>query len=189
MRIELHGKFADDYETGFEIKADTVAEAIDGWSRQVNFYGDMTVEERPVVRVLGFDTEDSLYEPTEQKVIHLVPAMMGGGGKFGSILIGAALIGLSIAAPPLGIGTKVATALMATGIGMALTGIMGLFMKAPTVTKEQEASKYLGLGNNTTEIGTPIAFCLGEVSINGHVLALNVDSSDMVSGTFPANPT
>lgn len=194
MKIKLHGIFKEAYPGDYEIQADTVAEAIEGWSRQVGFYEHLTYEFRPIVRVVGFDTYDSLYEKTEQKVIHLVPAMMGGGGKFGSILIGAALIGLAFipgAAPASLLLGKFATGVLAAGIGMVLSGVMGLFIKAPSVSKSKDpdASKYLGLSNNTTAIGTPIAICYGEVPQQGHVLALNVDATDMVTGTFPANPT
>lgn len=193
MKIKLHGIFKEAYPGDFEIEADTVADAIEGWSRQVKFYEHLSYEYRPVVRVVGFDDYDSLYEKTEQNEIHLVPAMMGGGGKFGSILIGAALIGLSFI-PGAQAGTlllgKFATGVLATGIGMVLSGVMGLFIKAPSVSKanDPEASKYLGLSNNTTAIGTPIAICYGEVPVDGHVLTLNVDATDMVTGTFPANP-
>jgi len=195
MLIKLHGIFARDYPGGFEIQADTVAEAIEGWSRQVEFYAHVPYEIRPIVTVVGFDDYDSLYEKTEQKVIHLVPAMIGGGGKFGAILIGAAMIGLAfIPGGQVGtllLGAKLSGAVLAAGIGMVLTGVMGLFIKAPSVSKSKdpEASKYLGLSNNTTAIGTPIAICYGEVPITGHVLALNVDATDMVTGTFPTNPT
>lgn len=193
MEIKLHGKFAEDYPGTFEIEASTVAEAIDGWSRQVNFYGDIMVNHRPICRVVGFTTPEELSAPTEQKVIHLVPAMVGGGGNFGKILIGAALIASVFVLPGIGItlSSAVQGALLGAGIGMALGGVMGLFMKAPSISKsnDPEASKYLGLSDNTTAIGTVIAICYGENPVNGQVLALNVDSSDMVSGTFPASPT
>lgn len=188
MQIKLHGKFADDYPGEFHIEADTVADAIEGWSRQVGFYTDRAYTDRPIVRVLGFKTQDSMYEKTEQKEIHLVPAMCGGGGKFGTIIIGAALIAASFIP---GIGQAVQVALLSSGIGMTLTGVMGLFMKAPSLSKDKDpdASKYLGLNDNTTTIGTPIAICYGRVPVNGHVLALNVDSNDLVTGAFPASPT
>ncbi len=194
MKIKLHGIFKEAYPGDYEIEATTAAEAIEGWSRQVGFYEHLTYEFRPVARVVGFDTFDSLHEITEQNEIHLVPAMMGGGGKFGSILIGAALIGIAVLNP--GIGGMVLSqagvgAFLGAGIGMVLSGVMGLFIKAPSVSKSKdpEASKYLGLSNNTTAIGTPIAICYGEVPVAGHVLALNVDATDMVNGTFPVNPT
>lgn len=188
MQIKLHGQLALDYPGSFEIKANTVAEAIDGWSRQVGFYAHVPLDERPVLRVVGFDTLESLGEITEQKVIHLVPAMIGGGGNFGKILLGTALIVAGVLALP---NVAVGGALIGAGIGMVLGGVMGFFVKAPTLSKDNdpEASKYLGLSNNTLEIGTPISNCYGEVAKYGHVLALNVDSNDMITGTFPASPT
>jgi predicted phage tail protein len=193
MLIKLHGKFAEDYPGEFNIEAHTVAEAIDGWSRQIGFYEDLVVDDRPIARVVGCYTDEDLAAPTEQKVIHIVPAMIGGGGNFGKILIGAALIASVFVLPGIGIGLSAAMqgALLGAGIGMALGGVMGLFMKAPSLSKstDPDASKYLGLSDNTTAIGTVIAYCMGEVPVNGQVLALNVDSNNMVVGTFPASPT
>jgi predicted phage tail protein len=188
MLIKLHGKFADDYDTDIRIEADTVEEAILAWSTQVGFYADLPYDQRPVVRVVGFNTIESITEKTEQTEIHLVPAMIGGGGKWGSILVGAALIAVSFALP--GSSAFVAP-LLGAGIGMVLGGVMQFFVKAPSVSKsnDPEASKYLGLSDNTTAIGTPILIAYGTVSVNGQVLALNVDSSDMVSGSFPVSPT
>jgi predicted phage tail protein len=195
MKIKLHGIFAKDYPGEFEMKVKTVAEAIEGWSRQVGFYEDRMAADRPVARIVGFDTVESLEQETDVKEIHLIPAMLGGGGKWGTILVGAALIGLAfVPGGQVGsflIGSALHTAVLSAGIGMVLTGAMGLFIKAPSVSKssDPEASKYLGLSNNTTAIGTPIAICYGEVPVNGQVLALNVDSTDMISGAFPATPT
>lgn len=188
MRLKLYGKFAQDYPGEFVIEADTVAEAIEGWSRQVGFYQNLPLDQRPVIRIVGFDTPKSLSEPTEQNEIHLVPAMMGGGGNFGKILIGVALIAASFIP---GIGQAVQVALLSSGIAMTLSGVMGFFMKSPSVSQsnDPDASKYLGLSDNTTAIGTPIPICYGRVPVNGHVLALNVDSSDMITGTFPTTPT
>jgi len=188
MQIKLHGHIATEYPDDYFVEAATVAEAIEGWSRQVGFYTHLPIEDRPVLRVLGFDTSESLTERTEQKVIHLVPAMIGGGGNFGKILIGTALIVAGVLALP---NLAVGGALIGAGIGMVLGGVMGFFVKAPTLSKDNdpEASKYLGLSNNTLEIGTPISNCYGEVAKYGHVLALNVDSNDMITGTFPTSPT
>lgn len=192
MLIKLHGIFARDYGPEFRIEADTVADAIEGLTRQIGFYGHLPVEQRPITRVVGFDTEESLYQKTEQEEIHLVPAMIGGGGGFTKILIGAALIGLNFALPGIGVGLSAAisSALIGAGIGMILSGVMEIFMGSPSVSKDdQEASKYLGLGESTIDIGTPISLSWGRGPETGHVLAVNIDSTDMIMGTFPAVPT
>lgn len=189
MLIKLHGIFARDYGPEYEIEAETIADAVEGLTRQLKFYEHMPIDERPVVRIAGVETEDDLYAKKEQKEIHLVPAMIGGGGGFGKILIGAALIGLAFIP---GLGTiasvTISSMLMTTGIGLVLSGAMQLFMKAPEVknSADPKASKYMSLSDNTVAIGTPIAIQYGRGPATGHVLAINIDSSEMVYGTFPA---
>lgn len=191
MLLKLHGIFARDYGSEFRIEADTVADAVEGLTRQIGFYDHLPVDQRPITRIVGFDSQNSLYEKTEQEVIHLVPAMVGGGGGFGKVLIGAALIGLSFI-PGLGQIGQIAlsSVLFTAGIGIALSGVMEIFMGSPNMSKDdQEASKYLGLGESTVEIGTPIPLSWGRGPETGHVLAVNIDSSDMIVGKYPANPT
>jgi predicted phage tail protein len=180
IKLVLHGVLKDRYQS-FAVAASTPAEALEGWSRQVGM--DPTF----LVQVVGHDTEESLKAKTELTELHLIPAMFGGGSAFGKILIGAALIALSFIP---GIGQAVQIALLSAGIGMALGGVMQLFMKQPTVSKSSDppASKYLGSGKNSTAIGTPIGFGGGRMMVGGQFLSLQVNSSDMVYGEFPATP-
>lgn len=161
------------------IGASSVAEAIEGWSRQVSHRVIKTVMEVP-----GFATEEKLREKTEVTRIELWPAMFGGSG-FGRILLGAAMIGLSFLP---GIGQALQTALILGGIGNVVGGVMSLFMKAPSISKEEdpEASKYIGGGQNTTAIGTPIPIAGGRILIGGHTMSLQVNSNELVYGTFPS---
>lgn len=181
IKLVLHGILKDRYES-FAVAASTPAEAIEGWSRQVD------CDRSLLMQAVGYDTEDKLNAKTAATEIHLVPAMFGGGGAVGRILIGAALIGLSFIP---GIGQAMQIALLSAGIGMALGGVMMLFQKAPTVSKEEDpdASKYIGSGKNTTAIGTIIGFGGGRMMVGGQFLSLQVNSSDMVYGTFPETPT
>ena len=183
MKLVLHGVLRERYGTSVEIETDTVADAIEGFSRQADdFPQDLVID------AVGFDTLELLQQPTNQAEVHLVPAMFGGGGKFGSIIMGAALIGISFIP---GIGPALSASLMAAGIGMAVTGIVGLFMKAPSISKsnDPDASKYLGLNRNTTAIGTPITLAWGRIQVPGHWLSLQSDAQGLVHGTFPTNPT
>ncbi len=113
---------------------------------------------------------------------------MGGGGKFGQILIGGVLIVAGLLALP---NVAVGGALIGAGIGMVLGGVMAFFNKSPSLSQSNDppASKYLGLAENTLAIGTPISIDYGRRIKYGHVLALNVDSSNMITGAFPATPT
>ena len=180
IKLVLHGVLKDRYES-FAVAAETAAEAIEGWSRQVGT--DPTF----LMQAVGYDTPEKLKAPTDATEIHLVPAMFGGGGAVGKILVGVALIGLSFIP---GIGQAMQIALLSAGIGMAVGGVMQLFMKQPTVSKEEDpdASKYIGSGKNTTGIGTIIGRGGGRMMIGGHFLSLQVNSSDMVVGAFPEVP-
>ncbi len=181
MRVHLHGALADLHDGPVTIIADTIADAIEGVSRQLEWPRRMLVE------VVGFPTEEALRSVTDAEDIDLMPVMHGGGGKWGTIAIGVALIAASFIP---GIGQTVQLALLSSGIGMTITGTMMFFMKAPTVSKANDppASKYLGNNQNTTASGTPIANMWGRVKARPHFLSINVDSNNLVFGVFPTSP-
>jgi predicted phage tail protein len=196
MLIKLHGIFAQDYGSEYSIEADSAGEAIAGLTRQLKFYEDRPLELRPVARAVGFNTPEELFENTEQKEIHLVPAMIGGGGV-GRIVVGAALIAFAVSNPfgwAMAAGSLASMAMgaaLSVGATLVLSGAMMLFMKAPKASKssDPDQSQYMSLSDNTVEIGTPIAIQYGRGPATGHVLAVNVDSSDLMLGNFPATTT
>jgi predicted phage tail protein len=188
MKVRLHGQLAK-LGNEFEINTDVPADAIEGLSRQLpDWPRDMLID------AIGFDTEDKLRAPTEANEIHLMPRMFGGGGKFGKILLGAALIGVAIATGGAGLslaGVVISQgSLFLAGAGMMLAGVSQLFLKAPTIDNggpaDPPASKYLGINENTTEIGTLMIQAWGRIKIAGHWLSLQSDSSDLVTTSFPA---
>lgn len=181
IKLVLHGILKDRYES-LEIAASTAAEALEGWSRQVG------CDRNLLVNCVGFDTIEKLTAKTGVTELHLVPALFGGGGALGKILIGAVLIGLAFIP---GIGQVAQMALLSAGIGMAMGGVMQLFMKQPSVSKSEDppASKYIGSGKNSTAIGTPIGMGGGRMKIGGQFLSLQVNSSDLVHGSFPTTPS
>jgi predicted phage tail protein len=187
MLIKLHGIFAEDFGPEHRIEANTIAEAIEGLTRQLPFYTDRPLEQRPVCKVAGIDDPKELFVPTEQKEIHLVPAMIGGGGV-GRILVGAAIIATALIIGPAALGVWFAT-MITVGATIVLSGAMQIFMKAPTIkgNKDPEQSKYMNLGNNSVAIGTPIAIQYGRGPASGHLLAVNVDAAEIIKGTFPVN--
>lgn len=171
-----------------EIGARTAAEAIEGWSRQVG----MKLSDNRVMEALGFPDERSLRAPTTATEVHLVPEMVGGGGGFFRIVLGAALIvgGFIVAGMAGPIGPILGKSMIAAGIGMVIGGVMSLFMKAPTSSKENDPdpSKYLGGGTNSTEIGTIIPIGGGQMMIGGHFLSLQVNANELAIGEFPVTP-
>lgn len=187
MKLILHGELKKRFGSSVEFNSPNVADALEGFSRQCeDFPTNMIIE------AVGFETEEKLFAPTDVKEVHLIPAMHGGGG-IGKILLGAALIALVVFAPQIGLqlSAQLGGALLGAGIGLAIGGIMQLFMKAPTISKSEDpaASKYLSSGKNTTAFGTPITMAWGRVKLFPHWLSIQVNSNNMVYGTFPASPT
>jgi predicted phage tail protein len=192
MKIIFHGKFAADYGKEHTILAASIAEAVDALSRQLRFYDDVMLDKRPVACIVGHETIESLAECPDE--IHIVPAINGGKG-IGKILVGAALIGLAltgvggIAAIGIYGATTVGTLALGIGISLVLAGISELFIKSPSLSKDSDpdASKYLGISTNTTKLGTLRSYSMGRIKMTSpHLLALNVDSNDLVRGEFPA---
>lgn len=181
MRLNFHGLLRDLYGDSVEMESATIADALEGFSRQqTNWPSDVRIA------VVGHRTEESLQEYADE--IDLMPAMMGGGGKFGSILLGAIMIGVAFIP---GVGTALSASLLLSGGLMIAQGVIGLFMKSPKIGKNEdpEASKYLPVNKNTTEIGTPITLAWGRTPLAGHWLSLQSDSSNLSFGNFPNNPT
>lgn len=189
MLITFHGKFAEDYGKTHRIEASSISEAVQALTRQLKFYDDRPLDERPVARIVGYDTEESFEECPDS--IDIMPAVCGGKG-LGKVLLGAALIGVAIINP--GVGGMILSTLgqnIFAGIGLSLLmgGLTQLFVKAPSLSRESdpEASKYLGISNNTTELGTLRSYSMGRIKLTApHLLALNVDSNNLVRGEFPA---
>lgn len=179
MQVTFHGLLAEQYGKDHFIHASSIKDALEGLSRQLKIFENIMVDRRPVMRIVGHLTEESLSENPDK--IDVIP-MVGGGGGFTKIVIGSIIIAAAILIPG-------AQFLLPVGISMVLGGVMELFIKAPSLSKQSdpEASTYLGLGNNTTKLGTLRSYSMGTVKVvTPHVIAINVDSNDLVKGEFPA---
>lgn len=176
MRLIFHGKLQEMYGRQAVMHAATVAEALEGFSRQQEDWPrDMLVD------VVGFDTVEKLKSHAEE--VHLMPAMHGGGGKFGSIILGTILVvaGVLLLSTPWGIP------LIISGGLMIAQGIIGLFMKSPKMkgVDDPDASKYLAVNKNTTAVGTPMTMAWGRIAVAGQWLSLQSDSNNLSFGVFP----
>jgi predicted phage tail protein len=178
MRLIFHGELRKKFGRAFDIQASSIAEAIEGFSRQVDWPKDMPIQ------VVGHRSDASLQERPDE--VHLVPALRGGGGKFFNIILGAALVVAGFF-----IGGPLGVSLMINGGIMILTGIVQLFMKAPKFNKSNdlEASKYVSVNRNTAVIGTPMTMAWGRIDLGGHWLSLQSDSNQLSYGVFPTTPT
>jgi predicted phage tail protein len=175
----FHGELRRRFGPDAVMEVDSVAEGLEGFSRQVDWPTEL------VVHVVGFNTPEKLKEAALE--VHVMPALRGGGGKFGSIILGAVTVavGVALLATPFGIP------LIISGGLMMVQGVIGLFLKAPTVkgVDDPESSKYLSINRNTTAIGTPITLAWGRIDLAGHWLSLQSDSTNLSFGVFPATPS
>lgn len=187
MRIIFYGELRRRYGESYEMCSNTVADAMNGLARQLpDWPRDMRIS------AVGFDTYEKLSEPTDAEEVHIMPALAGGGGKFGSIIMGALTFAVGaylffFVPGAQGIGLS----LMVSGGMMVLQGVIALFMKAPSLSKnsDPEGSKYLNVNKNTTAVGTPITMAWGRIDVAGHWLSLQSDSNNLSHGAFPAVPT
>jgi predicted phage tail protein len=178
MRLIFHGELRKKFGREFDIRANNIAEALEGFSRQVDWPKDMPVQ------VVGHRSDASLQECPDE--VHVVPALRGGGGKFFNIILGSVLFVAGFL-----VGGPLGMALMINGALMVLSGIVQLFMKAPKYNKsnDPEASKYVSVNRNTTAIGTTITMAWGRIDLGGHWLSLQSDSNQLSYGVFPTTPT
>lgn len=184
MRLIFHGQLRHLFGESITMNSPTVADALEGMSRQVDWPTSM------LVSIPNYDSDEALYSPTEDKEVHVMPALAGGGGNFAKIVIGTILI--VVGAVFLGGFTNpLGTAFIINGALLVLQGIVGFFLKAPKNknTKDPDASKYLSVNKNTTAVDTPITLAWGRIDLAGHWLSLQSDSNNLSVGLFPTNPT
>lgn len=139
-------------------------------------------------------TEKELHYPTGQSDISIVPIVGGAGGNVGKIILGAALIGVAIAAPGatfaagggLGFGATTAGTFSAAalagniGIGLVLSGIAGLLTPVPTVpSSEQDPRRSFSFSGiqNTSRAGVAVPIVYGsEVLVGSVVISAAIDT-------------
>jgi len=141
--------------------------------------------------------ENLLYPWSDREVFHITPVLVGSGGRgFGSILFGAALVGLSFV-------TFGGSALFAGGTGLGLTGgaiwagagsrALGMIgfgliaggisqMLTPVPKAPPEASKLKSFSfsgiEQTTQQGGPIPIVYGKCFVGSAVLSAGIDTFD-----------
>ena len=129
------------------------------------------------------------------KAIKIIPAVAGAGGKFGMIIMGAALIAMSFIIP--GSGAMVAmmgeggaiaaaAAMKHMGIAMLLGGVSQLLIKPPkaqTTEAPENTPSYAFNGPvNTVKQGNPIPLCYGRLIVGSQVVSGGIDTVDIPIG-------
>jgi predicted phage tail protein len=176
-KVYLHGYLADFHDGPITMVGNTVAELVEGVTRQVAGFAPDPIRGRHRVKVAGYDTQESLYQHLGPEVeeIHIVPQMSGGkNGGLMQILLGAVLIAASFIP---GVGALTSSLLMKVGALMLLGGLTALLAPKPeTDREEQVSSSYLGTPKNTVTIGTRIPILYGRRRVYGHYLSFDINA-------------
>jgi predicted phage tail protein len=164
------------------MEASSIKEAVEGFSRQVDWPKDLRVD------IVGYRDEHKLLTERPDE-INIMPSLHGGGGKFGQIIMGAVVVAIG-AVVFFTLSPTVGISLMISGGMMMAQGVVGLFFKSPKMDKsvDPEDSKYLGINRNTTAARTPITMAWGRVNLYPHWLSLQSDSNQLSHGAFPVTP-
>lgn len=174
-KIHLKGPYARFHDGPVTIIANTVAEAIEGMSRQVQGFAHSPIRHR--IAVVGHATIESLHRfiETDEFEIVIVPQFIGGkNGAIGQVLIGAVLVAAAIMT---GGTSLIVSTMMKVGAIMVLGGLSQLLAPAPemdTAEGETQKSRYLGSPGHTSEIGTRIPILYGRWKHKGHYLSVDV---------------
>ena len=191
--IELHGALAEKFGKYFKLQVDTAREAAHAIAEQLpEFKRFMLTAEQAGMRFAIFLDEqtkernigeDDLDNITDAQTIHIVPRLMGSGGKaFGwlQVVAGAALLGP--AALGWGFMGMSAYATAGLGVGLMLGGATSLLMPMPKLDVQDEdgnrANYGFGGAVTTTAQGNAVPILYGERMIGGFLMSAGIYTED-----------
>jgi predicted phage tail protein len=202
-KIKLYGelaKFVGHKE--FEVKVETVAKAVS--FLLYNFPG-IEAHMGPKyyqVKVGDYDIgEDEVSYPVGQQDIHFIPVISGAGRGFGKILLGVALIGITIASgggfgalKMFGgeglafaggkFGAVLGSMAMNLGVGLTILGVSEMLFPLPEPQKfnseedPQLSFSFSGV-QNTSRAGTPVPIVYGEIFTGSVVISAAIDTNQV----------
>lgn len=192
--IELHGILAKKFGRYFKLDVKSAKEACHAIACQIPaFKAFMMDSERLGYRFAVFlgkrrtkknnISEDEIDNITDASLIHIVPKVIGSGGKAmgwlqvvaGVVMIGAGVIG------------GINPALIGAGVGLLLGGVSTLLMPTPKLepTNEDGNRPNNGFGGAVTTVaqGNPVPILYGEREIGGFVASAAIYAEDkMIAG-------
>lgn len=167
-KIILYGSLKHYAPDGLELEANTVYEAVNGMCKVLGIKVDI-IRGRTPVKILGFDTLESVVEPSDVVELHIVPAFQGAKGGILQMVVGAILITLSIVFSEF-LG-PFAAPIFGLGLSLLVGGLINVLFPVKVADK---TTNYLGAPGNTTQIGTRIPLIFGRsVQVFGQFLSYN----------------
>lgn len=191
--IQLHGILAKKFGRFFKLDVKSAKEACHAIACQIPaFKAFMLDSERLGYRFAVFlgkrrtkknnISEDEIDNITDASLIHIVPKVMGSGGKamgWLQVVAGAVMVGAGIFTGNIG--------LIGAGAGLLLGGVSTLLMPTPKLdpTNEDGNKPNNGFGGAVTTVaqGNPVPILYGEREIGGFVASAAIYAEDkMIAG-------
>ena len=202
--IQLHGILAKKFGRYFRLDVKTAKEATHALACQIPaFKAFMLDSERLGYRFAVFlgkkrtqknnISEDEIDNITDASLIHIVPKVMGSGGKamgWLQVVAGVALIATGIGA---GFGaagfaaSAMNAGLIGAGAGLLLGGVASLMMPTPQMDNRDEdgnrANNGFGGAVTTVAQGNPVPILYGEREVGGFIASAAIYAEDkMIAG-------
>lgn len=191
--IELHGALAEKFGKYFKLQVDTAREAAHAIAEQLpEFKRFMLTAEQAGMRFAIFLDEqtkernigeDDLDNITDAQTIHIVPRLMGSGGKaFGwlQVIAGAALVGFG--AFTFGATSSIGMGMIGAGAGLMIGGATSLLMPTPKLDVQDEdgnrANYGFGGAVTTTAQGNAVPILYGERMVGGFLRSAGIYTED-----------
>ena len=191
--IELHGALGERFGRYFKLQVDTAREAAHAIAEQLpEFKRFMLTAEQAGMRFAIFLDEqtkernigeDDLDNITDAQTIHIVPRLMGSGGKaFGwlQVVAGAALVGFG--AFTFGATSSIGMGMIGAGAGLMIGGATSLLMPTPKLDVQDEdgnrANYGFGGAVTTTAQGNAVPLLFGERMVGGFLRSAAIYTED-----------
>lgn len=183
--IQLHGILAKKFGRFFELDVKSAREACHAIAIQLPAFREFMINsEKLGLRFAVFNgkkqnqhtniNENQLDDATTANHIHIVPKVMGSGGKamgWIQVIAGVVMIGA-------GVITGMNPALIGGGVGLLLGGVSTLLMPTPKVDPANEDGNKPnnGFGGAVTTVaqGNPVPILYGERDVGGFIVSAGI---------------
>ena len=201
-KIKLYGELAEFVgHKEFEVQVDSLQKAV---SFLINNFPQVEAYMNPKyyqVKVGNYAIDESeIHDPIGKEDIHFVP-VIAGAGRFGKILLGAALIAGAFMFSPLTLGSFTAKGIAAgavpfakvgflakaavgLGASLVLSGVSDMLFPLPDLpdysNEEDPRLSFSFSGTqNTARAGTPVPIVYGEIMTGSVVVSTSLDTQQV----------
>ena len=188
-KIKLYGKLAEFVgHKEFEVQVDNVAKAVSFLIHNFPGLEEHMSPQYYQVKVGNYDIDkDEIDYPVGREDIHFIPVIAGAGGGTRKFLLGAALIGVSLATGggfaalgKAGFSNVFSSIGFKIGAGLAIQGVGELLFPLPEsqdFNSEQDPQLSFSFGGvqNTSRAGTPVPIVYGEIITGSVVISAATD--------------